>query len=302
MHPRTRILKPIAEAITTERFRRYVVRRDRQDRACQQRLGLDTFVADWDRLMQAPPAPNPPARTIWMLWLQGETEAPALVRACIESWRVRNPSWTVRVLDAESLVNTIALPRFPSHISPSHKADIIRLRLLARYGGVWADATTICQRPLDEWIDVTTPRGFFAFTRPQPLRSVANWFIAAHTDAPLLQAWLAWSETYMLSRRPARSYFWQHHTFDWLLARDPERQREWDETPKISARGPHVLQRLLDGHLSAQARPTAEQLASLPLFKLNRRKGYTLTDTRRIFLDYGLEPVDVSCESAPSAP
>jgi mannosyltransferase OCH1-like enzyme len=38
-------------------------------------------------------------RVIWMLWLQGWHQAPELVRACAETWRRRNPGWTVRRLD-----------------------------------------------------------------------------------------------------------------------------------------------------------------------------------------------------------
>jgi Capsular polysaccharide synthesis protein len=41
--------------------------------------------------------------TIWMLWLQGWDNAPAIVRACLESWRGRNPGWRVEALDANTV-------------------------------------------------------------------------------------------------------------------------------------------------------------------------------------------------------
>ena len=36
---------------------------------------------------------------------------------------------------------------------------MIRLELLAEHGGVWADATMLCLRPLDSWIAHALPEG-----------------------------------------------------------------------------------------------------------------------------------------------
>lgn len=255
--------------------RRYVRHRDRLDKAHRRIEGLASFPQDWARLQQRLAVPEAVPRRLWMLWLQGEDQAPALVRHAIDSWRSRNPGWDIQLLDRSRLDAVIDLPAFPDGLRVNHQANIIRLRLLARYGGVWTDATTICRHPLDTWIDRAAHTGFFAFTRPQPLRSVANWFIAARPDHPLLTAWQDASEAYALSGRPVDSYFWQHHSFDWLLATDRRLRQHWDSVPKISARGPHILQRLLDGHLADSQAPSLQDLASIPLFKLNWKKGYS---------------------------
>lgn len=290
MNKRTRLATWLVERRAKEALRHHVRQRDRDDVRSRQWIGLDTFLADWQGL-HALPAPAPTlSRKIWLLWLQGEAQAPDMIRTCINSWRTRNPGWDVEVIDEARLAGLIDLPDFPAHVAPNHKANVIRLRLLARYGGVWVDATTACQRPLDEWIDTAAQTGFFAFSRPQPIRTVANWFIAAAPGQPLLEAWRMWSEAYILSRRRARSYFWQHHTFDWMLERFPALQDQWADTPKISARGPHVVQRMIDGDLSPADTPTADQLARLPLLKLNRRKGYELSQIRDIFRAAGLVP------------
>ncbi len=119
--------------------------------------------------------------------------------------------------------------------------------------------------------------GFFAFARPQPVRALANWFIAAQLGHPLLEAWREWSEAYVLSGRKVASYFWSHHTFHWLLRASPDLAAKWEHVPNVSARGPHILQRLLDGHVAPDSEAFRESFAQVPLFKLNWKKGYTLT-------------------------
>lgn len=275
--------------------RLYVRLQDIRDQRHQSILGLSTFPADWYRhILSADKPQQHVPQTIWMLWLQGEDDAPPLVQASIESWRALNPSWKVVVLDRTTMHEYLDLPVWPDHLKPNHVANIVRLMLLERYGGVWTDATTLCLRPLNAWIDYATPTGFFAFARPQPLRANANWFIAAEQRSPFVEAWLRWSRAYvMCDKRPA-SYFWQHHTFNWLLRRNRALRLAWRQTPHISARGPHILQRILDGHLDTDGDPTPAQMDMLPLVKLNWKKGYTLEGIhvalkeRGIKLDYDI--------------
>lgn len=278
---------PRVTAIEKWRHRRFVGQQHRRDVQNQRKLGLDTFSQDWTRLLSRPTT-DWPTRRIWILWLQGEDQAPPLVSRCISSWRTLNPDWQVEVLNEQSLSQWIDLPKFPRGTSLNHKANIVRLRLLVRYGGVWTDATTLCLRPLDDWIGHAHASGMFAFARPQPERSLANWFIASTPEAPLTEAWRRWSECYLLSGKRPQSYFWSHHTFDWLLKRSPYLHDLWSQTPQVSARGPHVFQRLLDGHLNSVDVPTNEALANVPLAKLNHKKGYTVEAVDRLLEDKGL--------------
>jgi len=164
-------------------------------------------------------------RVIWMLWLQGFEQAPELVRHCLRSWKTRNPGWTVVELDAESL---------PAYIDPDtletilglrlkHQktANLIRLYLLSRHGGVWADASCFCVLPLDSWLPEHLPSGFFAFRLPgdswlregrcYPLlsrsgyargdRVMANWFLAARRGNPLVSTFYEKHKDFFLRNR-----------------------------------------------------------------------------------------------------
>lgn len=132
-------------------------------------------------------------KTIWIYWHQGEASAPELVKRCIASWRTRNPGWQVNVLDAASVRNycdlgeVIDLGR--KDIPVQMVADLVRLHLLNRHGGVWADATLYCATPLDEWIQQAARSGFFAFARPGRDRMLSVWFLASTPGNPLISGW-----------------------------------------------------------------------------------------------------------------
>ena len=79
------------------------------------------------------------------------------------------------------------------------RADVIRINLLAEYGGVWADASCFCHKPLDAWIDEYTKSGFFAFDKPNERKLMDNWFMASHKDCYLTQKVRDESNAYWLT-------------------------------------------------------------------------------------------------------
>ena len=105
-------------------------------------------------------------KKIWFLWYQGLSQAPLVVIKCYESWKKYNPDWEVIFLDENNLKNyiTLSLPKEKlCELSKNHQSNLTRLELLSKYGGVWADATSLCRVPLDNWLEDYTQAGFFAF-------------------------------------------------------------------------------------------------------------------------------------------
>jgi hypothetical protein len=185
-------------------------------------------------------------RVIWMLWLQGWDRAPELVLACAETWRRCNPTWQVRLEDATTLADVLPASAF-DHVtgkSLEHEAfsDVVRLELLARYGGVWADATTYCLEPLDDWLVPRMSAGFFAFARPVPDRILASWFLAAVQGSVVVQRWREATRDYWATRTSRDHYFWVHRLFAACHARHPDFRSAWDAVPTLSAVGPHRFQ------------------------------------------------------------
>lgn len=249
-------------------------------------------------------------KTIWFLWFQGLENAPYVVRKCHESWIARNPGWRVVSLDEESLPTVASLDYRSGNLarlSPQHRADLLRLDLLAHHGGVWADATCFCVQPLDDWLAPNLNSGFFAFSRPGPDRLISNWFLAAEPDNVLVrrlfqQMGRYWTETTfhhenrqivrkvltrLLRHSPQTRQWW----FSWpfreplavqpyyafmyglekLIRHDPECADVWRRTPKISADGPHRLYRAgLLGPGSAELRSEIDR-REVPVYKTTWR-------------------------------
>lgn len=82
---------------------------------------------------------------IWVFWGQGESEMPRLVKACYQQLKRNNAN--VHFVTNENLKVYITLPDTilrkvgEGRISWVHFSDIIRMTLLAKYGGLWLDAT-----------------------------------------------------------------------------------------------------------------------------------------------------------------
>lgn len=84
---------------------------------------------------------------IWVCWLQGEENAPELVKKCIASIRANANGHKVNVITEDNLSEFIQIPDYiirnvaENKLSRTSYSDIIRSFLLAEYGGIWIDAT-----------------------------------------------------------------------------------------------------------------------------------------------------------------
>ncbi len=211
-------------------------------------------------------------RVIWSCWFQGRDRAPFIVQKCLESWVSRNPNWDVRILDAGSVRKYLDLDDYvdldAQEITAASLSDIIRIQLLHEYGGVWADATTYCSRPIDDWLPRYMPRGFFAFSDPGPGLLLSSWFLARDAKDEIVGKWAARTREYWFGRRRADNYFWFHSLFGDLVGSDSQVAAAWSATPRIKADGPHRLQ----WAAAADARALDEQLDEAPpVFKLSHR-------------------------------
>jgi hypothetical protein len=184
-------------------------------------------------------------RNIYMFWDKGIENAPEICRLCVESWRILNPQWSLVLLDEESAKDIVDRSSLPKNLATAHYADILRTKLLRKHGGVWADATVLCLKPLDSWLPlVLNQSDLFAFHRPARDRVISSWFLAASCGSNLMSGWDDLVEGYWLNREaPPPTYFWYHFLFEYLISFSVHERREWAKVPKISAVPLHVAQR-----------------------------------------------------------
>lgn len=218
-------------------------------------------------------------KVLWMLWFQGWENAPTLVKKCKETWVKHNPDWTIHFLTSENISDFIDLEAIiPGYntkdIRPESLSNVIRMALLLKYGGVWADSTLYCNKPLDSWLpEQTSSSSFFAFANPGPDRLLSNWFLAATPNHPIIQKWYDATVNYWDGRLERHTYFWCHYLFGELYQTDPELKNLWDKTPKVSADAPHYFlpyEKTFSRALTVQDKEVIDN-PNTPVFKLTYR-------------------------------
>jgi mannosyltransferase OCH1-like enzyme len=121
-------------------------------------------------------------RTIHQIWI-GPDPLPEDHGPWIESWKRHHPSWEHRLWTEEDLPEDPIRPEILERLrAPVERADILRLEILYRHGGVYLDADLECLRPLD---DVLGDEDFVGVCH-KPGR-ITNTAIAAVPKHPLLK-------------------------------------------------------------------------------------------------------------------
>jgi len=222
-----------------------------------------------------PRAPDTIPKIVWIYWAQGLDEAPPVVQRCIASWRAANPDWDLQVLDRDAAGALVDLSDLPAALPRRHEADFLRLRLLERFGGIWADATVFCHRPLQDWLPLLAGSGFFVFRDPGPDRWLSTWFIAAAPGHPLIAAWVRQYGEYLIARRrPPGPYFMVMYAFQFAVSRSPELMREWRCCSGLWAVPSFRLMAALDGQVGAEEAAVESLRRGLPVSKLNWKKPF----------------------------
>ena len=162
-------------------------------------------------------------KKIWTFW--HKKELPDFYRKCVASWTYWNPEYEIVVLRPETIgryIDSRILLTPPFDKDVRLLSDIVRLRVLSKYGGVWMDTSIICSNEnLDWFLRESVDRdaeyvGYFAdrFTQPRyrvdsPI--IESWMFACVPNSPMVVAWLA--EFEKIQNQPVESYVTQlQHT------------------------------------------------------------------------------------------
>ncbi len=226
-------------------------------------------------------------KKIFIYWGQGFDSAPEVVKICYDTWKKHNLlTWKIIELDDKNITEYVNIESvIPSlkkkNMMMCQKADIIRVLLLEKYGGIWVDATTYCMKPLDEWFCLYNyfRTGFFAFDKPGGDRMISNWFLYSEKNGVIISLWKNKIIEYWRKNDEIDHYFRHHYLFTDLYNERKEFKLLWDATPKISAYIPHSLQaKGLFSPISDYLKKHIENKQS-PLYKLvHKYKPEQVTD------------------------
>jgi hypothetical protein len=184
-------------------------------------------------------------KIIWVYWHAELEEAPEVVKLGMRSWQTMNSGWSVNFVTESNLSSFIEPPASPLPRKIQWRADVIRLALLARHGGVWVDITSFCVKPLDHWLPPMMESGFFAFPDLYPGRLVNNAFLAAIPGDYLTNKWSRLMYRYFAKPGKLLHYFWCMHLFEFIVLTDRRASDIWRRTPKLRSRGAMLLKRMI---------------------------------------------------------
>ncbi|WP_318472700.1 capsular polysaccharide synthesis protein [Photobacterium leiognathi] len=160
-----------------------------------------------EQLRKEYPATEHDNKTIWMYWDTGLTHAPDVVKLSYQSWCQLNPDYKVVLLTNDNLTEYLGFDFnavfsiLSVDLGAAGRSDLLRLYLLNRFGGIWADATTFCIKPLSQWLDISDS-GFFCFREKHSHdRTLVSWFLAAKQGNPIVTSLLSLSLDYLTQQR-----------------------------------------------------------------------------------------------------
>lgn len=223
-------------------------------------------------------------KKVWIYWEQGEDNAPIIVKNCIESWIKHNPDWEITIIDSESLSQFLEMPSLPECLPVRYYANLLRLKLLNKYGGVWADATTYCHRPLNDWLPLLAYSGLFMFRNPGPDRLIENWFIASTPENLLIKAWEnALSTYYNKQTKVHPTYFLAFYLFQWILEKNSLLKSEFDKASGLNAGPTFIMKSVMNSRTNIDQFLKHIKIG-LPVSKLDWRTELTDEQVNNFFV------------------
>jgi len=145
-------------------------------------IALVTLVLLWWRRSDSFTLKEIP-KTIWTYW--DTEELPDFIQKCINKWRQLNPGWTINVLNPKNLGEYLpGVDIFGMKFADTkpRQSDFVRLHVMAKYGGVWCDASMVPTTSFEWIIDTQKSKGseFIGYYREG---------VTTRPDYPVIESW-----------------------------------------------------------------------------------------------------------------
>lgn len=185
--------------------------------------------------------------TVWVCWLQGIDSAPKLVKRCVETIQENAGQRKIIFLSEHNYKQYIRLPREIEEkkksgvISNTFFSDILRLALLAEYGGTWIDATIFCTNEIPPYM---LDSAFFCFRSSIHSTSLikgSSWWISADPQNDLICKIRNILYEYWKHEDRAINYYIFHIIVSKLVEEDMRCRSIWYSMPYMDNSNSHIL-------------------------------------------------------------
>jgi hypothetical protein len=131
-------------------------------------------------------------KIIWTYW---EGPKNTVVKECIKSWKTHIPDYKINIINSKNIhlyMDTKKIKYWNE--SQQRNSDFVRLIILAKYGGIWMDASIYATKSL-EWLNKERKnKGVVGFYLPTNVTNIKypvidSWFIACVPKHPFIIKW-----------------------------------------------------------------------------------------------------------------
>ena len=222
-------------------------------------------------------------KTVYIYWHQGWDTAPELQLSVLQSWIKYNPTWKIEKIDYAMLPKLLDDIDYVydknKNISIQALSDIVRLSLLTKYGGIWADSTMLCMQPLDNWIlSKLNVTGFWMYHGNGANMDIssgpASWFICSCKSNYMITSWKNICDKYWKMYNSCHNYFWMDDLFKHLYNSDTKFKELWDKTQHISCEEDGQAHALATYGMFNDTPKIKNLLKNSPPYALKLWKGY----------------------------
>ena len=192
--------------------------------------------------------PNP---VIWTSWLQGMENAPEVVQKCYDSVCRHITDRPIIVITEDNFRDYVSFPDYilekyeKGIITKVHFSDLLRIELLATYGGTWLDSTVFCSdTPFQPYV-LDSELFMYQIMKPGlngQTRAISSWLMTAHAGNPVIMLTRALLHEYWKTRNCLVEYFLLHEFIQMSLEAYPH---VWNKVVPMSNSTPHILLRRL---------------------------------------------------------
>ena len=183
---------------------------------------------------------------LFIYWDAGFDRAPAVVRACYREMLTKHERNQVVVLDADTWRYYVTIPRhvvdkvLNQNKNQIHFSDVLRTALLARYGGIWADATCMVTKNIVSMFGDISKSGFFSYN--YDVARISSWFLCSSGDNYIAKMMFEALCEYWNDFDKQINYYIFHYIFEILYYLDERFRKIWDESTKARSCDAHTMQ------------------------------------------------------------
>lgn len=162
-------------------------------------------------------------KIIWIFWYDGNI--PELVQSCINKIKKLHKNYEINVLNKKNLSEYIDMniDLLVEKMPIANLSDLIRLKLLKKYGGVWLDASIILEEAIDDFFLEKNNRFDIVayYNKSQSIGCnipvIESWLLAAPKESDFINKWLFYFQPIEVKGSKEFYHEWrEHENFDEL--------------------------------------------------------------------------------------